>query len=537
VHISGNPSKVVNFGRIAVAGHRVKSLRRALACVVAALLMSGCGRDDAGTESPPAEDEPAWVDSATSSPGVMEALPEQFLDVWEPWFGDLDGMVERRKIRVLVPFGGYQFYYVDGQPRGAMVELLHKLESFLNKELDRRHIRVFVIPVPVSRDYLVPYLLQGHADLVAADLTVTAERAKLVHFSRPLLTGINEVIVTGPTAPALTDLDDLAGHEIVVRRSSSYYEHLDRLSARMRESGIEPPLIVPADELLEAEDLLAMAANGLIPMTVLDDYKAEFWATVFDGLTVRTDLPINEDGRIAWAMRPDATALADFVDRFLRLYGRGTMVGNDTFNRYLADANDVRCAMTYETLTRNTELARWLKTWGEEYGFDWLKLAAQGYQESRLDQSKRSPAGAVGVMQIKPSTAADPNVGIDDVTVLENNIEAAAKYMRFLTDRYFADVDELNRWLFGLAAYNAGPARVAKLRRETGQNGLDPARWFGNVEIAAARRIGRETVRYVSNVYTYYMGYKMSEARLIERRTRYGTSLNDCPAGGEAAGR
>ena len=160
-------------------------------------------------------------------------------------------------------------------------------------------------------------------------------------------------------------------------------------------------------------------------------------------------------------------------------------------------------------------------------------LAAQANQESRFRQDRKSPAGAVGIMQIKPSTAADRNVGIDDVSTVDGNVHAGAKYMRFLADRYFDDddIDDLNQWIFSLAAYNAGPARVARLRREARENGYDANRWFDNVEIIAARRIGRETVTYVSSVFKYYVGYQLTLARSNIVDERHGDALADCVAG------
>ena len=148
---------------------------------------------------------------------------------------------------------------------------------------------------------------------------------------------------------------------------------------------------------------------------------------------------------------------------------------------------------------------------GDEYEFDWLMLAALGYQESGLDQSVRSPAGAVGVMQILPTTAKDPNVGITDIDQIEHNIHAGTKYLRFLRDRYFndPDIDDINQTLFSFASYNAGPARVAKLRKEAAERGLDPNVWFGNVELISAKRIGRETTQYVSGIFKYYIAYKL----------------------------
>ncbi|MGB5056231.1 MAG: transglycosylase SLT domain-containing protein, partial [Nitrospirales bacterium] len=136
---------------------------------------------------------------------------------------------------------------------------------------------------------------------------------------------------------------------------------------------------------------------------------------------------------------------------------------------------------------------------------------ALGYQESMLDQRKRSSAGAIGVMQLLPSTARDPNVNIPNINKLEPNIHAGVKYLHFLHDRYFKDpnTSELNQWLFAIASYNAGPARIAKLRSEAPSMDLNPNKWFKNVEILAAKHIGRETVQYVSNIYKYFIAYRL----------------------------
>jgi membrane-bound lytic murein transglycosylase MltF len=505
--------------------------------VQAGLVLTACGDDN--REPSPEVDQGSVPSVVTADeevatppeqyPAVEDILPEPMSTLWLPWAGDIDGMIDRRIIRVLVPFGGYQYYYVRGRPRGAIVELLQKMEQHLNKELERRHIKVYVVPIPVSRDQLIPFLLGGHGDLIAADLTVTPARSELVTFSRPLLKGINEVVVTGPASPPIKTLGDLAGQEIFVRESSSYFEHLQKLNLLLAEDGLEEVLIRKADEMLEAEDLLEMVNAGMIPATVLDDYKAEYWKTVFPNIEIHNELSINDDGVIAWAMKKESNKLAEYVERFLRKNGRGTLVGNDTFNRYLADSTHVRCSMSPNGASEISELVHWFQYYGDEFGYDWLMLGAQGYQESHLKQSRRSHAGAVGVMQIKPSTAADPNVGVDDVTVLQNNIHAGAKYMRFLSDRYFSDgMDGVDQWLFSLAAYNAGPARVAKLRKEASESGLNRNLWFGNVEIIAGKRIGRETVNYVSSIYKYYVGYKLTNARLEEGRERYGTELTGC---------
>ena len=464
------------------------------------------------------------------SPSIDDILPLPYREIWAPWTGDLEGMTERRMIRVVVPYGGYMFYYHGGEPRGAAWELTKRLETYLNDQLGRRNVRVFVVVIPLSRDQLIPALLEGHADLIAADLTITEMRRDDLKFTRPLLEGVNEVVVTGSAAGEIETLGDLAGRKVHVRASSSYYEHLTGFAASMRDRGLEPPQIVQVDELLETEDLLDLANAGMIDITVLDDYKAEFWAGVFPNIEVRADLVIHEGGKIAWAVRKDSPNFLARLDAFLRDYGRGTLVGNDTYNRYLSDANDLRCGGDVVNGERLEELALIFRQYGELYELDWLKLAAQGFQESRLRQDSRSDSGAIGVMQIKPSTASDPNVGIEDVSDVDGNVHAGTKYMRFLMDRYFSDenIDDFNRWLLALAAYNAGPSRVINLRNEAQRNGYDPDVWFDNVEIIAARRIGSETVTYVSNIFKYYTGYQMAFARLTEAERRFGNAVGSC---------
>ena len=506
----------------------------AMRLIIPLLFLAACAEEGppagSGEDLPRTDDMAAEIEELPVNPSTGELLPMPFAVIWAPAVVNYEQMIERRVIRVVVPYGGYQFYYDEGRPRGAIYELVQRFEAFLNEQLGRRNVKVYVVVIPVSREELLPALEMGHADLVAADLTITAERSAQFEFSRPTLTGINEVIVTGPAAAPVSTIEDLAGREIAVRASSSYFEHLQGLADQFRERGLEPPIVRLVDELLEAEDLLEMLDAGMLEMTVLDDYKAEFWADVFPNIVVRDDLVINEGGSIAWVTRRDTPELMATINQFLSRYGKGTLVGNDTFNRYLKDANRVRCAHSGQSTERTEELAAIFQKYGERYDFDWLMLAAQGFQESGLQQDRRSPAGAVGIMQIKPSTAADRNVGIDDVSTTDNNIHAGARYMRFLADRYFSDagITELNQWLLSLAAYNAGPAKVASMRREAAADGHNPDVWFDNVEIIAARRIGRETVTYVSNIFKYFIGYQIIRERGDIRSQRHGDTLQAC---------
>jgi membrane-bound lytic murein transglycosylase MltF len=502
--------------------------------VVLVFLLVGCNPQAPVDEEPdvPAAAAPPEIPVADIplSPPVDELLPADLQNFWNPWHGDFDGMAERRVIRVLTTYGGYQFYYKDGRPQGAIYDMLRALENYLNDELNRGNVRIYVVPIPVSRDQLIPSLLEGHGDLIASDLTPTLERKAQIDFTRPILDDIDEVVVMGSTVAPVERIEDLSGRRILVRESSSYYEHLQSLSETFSEKQLPPPELVTADELLEAEDIIEMISLGEAEMTVMDDYKAEFWAGVLPDIVVRKDLAIKSGGSVAWALRRESPLFAQQLEAFLRKYGKGSLFGNDTYNRHLAAAARARCKNS-AAVTENVEhLISLFTKYGEQYTIDWLRLAAQAYQESGLRQNRVSPAGAVGIMQIKPSTAADRNVNIKNVTELENNIHAGTKYLRFIADRYYGgeDIDELNQWLLSLAAYNAGPARIARYRREAIKKGYDASVWFDNVEIIAAQRIGRETVTYVSNIFKYYVAYQLVEERRRVHNERFGGLLVAC---------
>ncbi len=428
------------------------------------------------------------------------------------WTGDFDGMVERHRIRALVPYNKIMYFFDQGRQRGATYELLKAFERQVNKDLKKRTLKVELVFIPVNRDELIPGLLEGRGDIAAGNLTITPARRKLVDFSIPLRNDVSEIVVSGPTAPRLERLYDLSGQTVQVRKSSSYYESLLRLNGLFEKAGLAPVDLAIASEHLEDSDLLEMVNAGLVPMIVIDNHKAEFWAQVFDDIRLHPEIAVNRGGRIAWAFRKGSPKLKKVVDAFIRKHRKGTLLGNILLERYYKDTKYVKNALSPNALDKFKATVGLIRKYASRYGFDWLIVAALGYQESGLDHSKRSKDGAVGVMQVLPSTAQDPNVAIDNIEELEANIHAGVRYLHFLHNRYFKDasVDQLNQWLFTFAAYNAGPATVAKLRREAPKMGLDPNKWFRNVEYVAAKRIGRETVQYVSNIYKYYLAYSLA---------------------------
>ena len=84
--------------------------------------------------------------------------------------------------------------------------------------------------------------------------------------------------------------------------------------------------------------------------------------------------------------------------------------------------------------------------------------------------------------------------------------------LRHITDMYFNDpaINQVDKTLFTFASYNAGQNRIVRLRKKAAEDGLDPNKWFGNVELEVAKDIGQETVTYVDNIYKYYVAYKLT---------------------------
>ena len=486
---------------------------RAPLVVLALVLVAGLGACDRAPG--PAAEKSA---GATPAPSDTESAPPGPAAVGT-WTDDFDGMKDRRLVRMLVAYSK-TFYFIDkGTQRGSTYELGMLLEKALNAGTKDRARPIRVVFIPTSRDQLLPALAAGRGDIAAANLTITPERLELVDFSAPIAGDVSEILVTpaGTTAPA--SAEGLSGAKVHVRRSSSYYSSLVRLNTRLKALGKAPVEIVPADENLEDEDILEMVNAGLIPATIVDSHIATFWKQIFETIELHPDVRVREGGEVAWAIRKDSPQLKQVVDTFIAKNRKGSATGNDILNRYLKSTKWVKNATADADMKRLREVTDLFKKYSDQYGFDWLLVAAQGYQESGLDQSTRSRVGAIGVMQVMPATARDRNVNIPNIHELEPNIHAGVKYLRFMVNEYFDEpgIDRVNRHLFAFASYNAGPNRIQRLRRVAADEGLDPNKWFNNVEVVVAREVGRETVQYVSNIYKYYLAYKLVVEKTRER--------------------
>ena len=479
-----------------------------------AMTAGACGGGAPGTPAAETAQTPvapaAEGEEPLPPPAFETELPEGVRAILtNPFTGDFDDMVARRMIRVGVTFNR-TYYFVDkGVQRGVAYEMGKAFEDQLNTRLKTGNRRIHVVFVPLPRDLLAAALTKGKVDLVVAQVTIRPDLQAQVDFSRPTRTNVSEVVVTGLGAPAITSADDLSGQDVYVRKDSKYHESVVALNGRLKAAGRPPAVIRDVPGNLEDDDILEMVNAGIIPITVADDYFAQFWKKVFTNLAVHDTAALRTGASLAVPFRKNSPRLAAELNAFLANYGLGTAFGNTIEKRYLAGTKFAKNATSEAERKKFQALVELFRKYSGQYQLDFLLMAAQGYQESGLDQNAKSHVGAVGVMQVMPATGKDLNVG--DITKVEPNIHAGVKYVRFVIDQYFKDepMDSLNKGLFAFASYNAGPGRVRQLRREAGKRGLDPNVWFGTVEQIASERIGRETVTYVSNIYKYYVAYRL----------------------------
>jgi membrane-bound lytic murein transglycosylase MltF len=505
-------------------GPRIANRRVAVATGLAALLslcVLSCSSKTSPEQAPaPAAQENAAVQqeppttpkNAADQPVASgdEDLPPI---VKTSWKGDLDEMVRRRVVRVLVPFRRPEFFYMEGRPAGILQEAFQELETVLNTKYKTTAAnRILVALLPTSMDRLQERMTGGFGDIAAASISITEAHKAFADFTIPTVTGMKIIAVTGPGAPELKSVEDLSGKEVWVMPQTRMKKDLEDLNARFKSQGKAPVRISETDPVLEPGDVMELVNAGVYPIALMQSFQAEFWAQVFDNIKPHMDLALAEDQQLGWAIQKGTPRLKAFLDEFIKTHGVGTAFGNTVMRRYLKEGKYVRNATEVSEMKKFQATMPYFKKYSAQYNLDYLLMAAQGYQESRLDQSVKSRVGAVGIMQVLPSTAASTPVKIANIETEENNIHAGARLMNFLIEDYFNEpgLDLRNRMLFAMASYNAGPTKIGRCRTLAKDMGYDPNQWFNNVEVAAAKVIGRETTQYVANIYKYYICYRLA---------------------------
>jgi membrane-bound lytic murein transglycosylase F len=433
---------------------------------------------------------------------VEKALTSHQDDAYK---ADLDEIKKRKVLRVLTRNAASCFFIYRGEQLGFEYELA---KSFA-KELD---VRLEII-VPPTREALISYLLEGKGDLIAAGLTITPERQKLVDFTDPYFQN-SELVIVPASDTTTKELKDLKGKKISVRKSSSYYENLAK---RQKELGFQID-VVPED--VETEEILRQVGEGKLAATIADSNIVDIELTYSD--KIRSVGPLGDPATLGWAMRTDQPALRSFANEFMKKTYRG-MFYNMTVTKYFKNAKNMRTAASEQRSDKEGQLSPFdaiVKKYAKQYELDWRLVTSQMYQESKFDPGAKSWVGALGLMQVMPQTAKE--LKIEDVVSPEGGIHAGVKLLARYAKLFDSPtIKEKHKIRFALAAYNCGPGHVFDARRVAKDQGLDPDKWFGNVEkamlmlenpkLAKSARYGfcrcSEPVKYVSEIQTRYDAY------------------------------
>ncbi len=443
---------------------------------------------------------------------AVQELLSQLSRLSDTYYDDLPGLLKRKTIRVLTIYSLTSYFLSNGRGNGFEYSLLKDYQRFLNRNKAPGALRVVVEFIPVHDNLLIPCLKAGLGDIVAAGLTITPELNREVDFTEPYLDNIYEVLVGNKNTKQINEFSDLAGRQIYVRRVSSYYEGLGRLNEKLRALGLDPVSIIKAEDFLTSEDIMEMVNAGIIDLSITESHLANLWSQVLPNLVTYEQIPLQTGRSIAWMVRENNPILQASLNEFIRGHKKGTLYGNIYFSRYFRKTEWIKNPLTSDDGARFSQYTPLFKKYGAMYGIDWMLLAALAYQESGMKHSSRSPAGAMGLMQVMPATAMDKPVAIENVHLLENNIHAGTKYLAWLRDTYFTDENmaPTERIRYSLASYNAGPSMIRRARSLAAKMGYDPNHWFRHGEIGALKLIGEETVRYVSNINKYYLAYSLA---------------------------
>lgn len=422
------------------------------------------------------------------------------------YIGDFDVLQKKGVVRVLVS-GDVGFYHIEnGKPKGILAEQIH----YFQRTLKVRDPLLRVQVIPVERSELLSALNQGRGDIAVANLTVTKERKQLVDFSIPFRSDIDELLVTNHSTPLITDITQLQGKEVWLKQNSSYISSVHTVNKQLEQNGMVPIYIHLLNNNIQDLELLDLIKRGKITATIVDSHKLELWGNLEQDIRIHRDLAFRHNADIAWAIRKNNPQLKAQIDQYLQDSKQGTLLGNVIDNRYLESISWMNRASNALQNEEREKLEELFVAYGEKYEINWLILLAMAFQESGLDNTKISHRGAVGIMQVMPKTARDWYVDIDDVYDLESNIHAGSKYLRFIYDRYFdlPELSEIDKIHFSLAAYNAGPAKIRRMRVLAAKQGFDPNKWFNHVEVIARKNISQEPVKYVANINRYFTIYQ-----------------------------
>lgn len=420
-------------------------------------------------------------------------------------------MLSLGEVRMGVPYE--RVTYVDSKNHilGSSPEIAKYLSKFLSNKY-KKTIRVSLVPTTPGK--LVDLLDQGKADFVLIyphQYEKQLESGKYLRYSRPHFEE-SLIVSTAGSAP-ISSLLDLSGQDICVSRLKDT-SALDDANRKLISSGKKPINIYQDKHVLDDEDFLQMLDGKLISHTYVAKWKANLWKPLFTNIQINeaTQIPDGSPGDLV--VTEENKALAEDIINYAASPDLEEALNVYRKNEFAIRKNALKSPVTPAEWKRFEGMHSYFRMYGSQNRLDPLFLAGLGFQESMLNQNAISPSGAIGVMQLLPSTGESLHVG--NIHQLEPNIHAGAKYISSLLYALTieGDLSDHERSLFAVAAYNAGPNNIRKARELAGKMGFDPNKWFGNVEMATAKLFGSETFLYVRNVYKYYVTYDIRQRNI-----------------------
>ena len=429
---------------------------------------------------------------------------------------------DRGKLIAIMDYNSTDYFIYRGEPMGFQYEKLKMFSNYLGVDLEIR--------VAKSLDMAFHELELGEADVIAMGLTVTKERSEFMDFTEPILQTRQMLVQRKPEnwrkMRSFEEIDgnlirnplQLAGKTVYVQDGSAYVERLQNLSEE-----IGSPIIVTEDPVLEVEQLIDAVAKGDIEYTICDEHLANFYERVYPDLDIKTAVSFPQN--LAWAVRQDSDSLKSVMNTWLKEFN-STATAKFLVDKYYNSPRTAFMARSEHVSFNGGKISRYdeyLRELSRKYDFDWRLLASLVYQESQFKSNAKSWAGAFGLMQMMPATAA--LFDIDSTSSEKEQLEAGIRYIKVLDrelPRSIKDPDE--RIKFILASYNVGIAHVLDARRLAEKHGKDPNVWEDNVDYYVLNKSnpkyynddvvqfgyarGKETYDFVIEVLERYEHYK-----------------------------
>lgn len=395
---------------------------------------------------------------------------------------DLDEIKESGVLKALTIYSGTTYFLYKGRPMGFEYELLERLASDLDVELE--------MIVAKDENKLIELLQKGEGDLLAYGYTITESRKKRINFTTPLylshqvliqrkpenwrrmkLHEIKNYLVTNPV--------ELIGDTISVKQNSSYASRVKNLSYELGGEIVIDTL----EGTLSTDKIIKMVADGDIKYTIADENIAFINSSYYPILDISTSLSLSQ--RIGWAVRKRDTQLLANVNQWLE-NAKKTTDYHVIYNKYFKNKrlykkrvksdfysiNENKISPYDDIIKKNADIINW----------DWKLLASVAYQESQFKPNRDSWAGASGLMQIMPATARE--LGVTDPYNPNQSLKAGAKYLDQMMQSHKNIKDSVQQIKFALGSYNSGLYHVKDAQKLAEKQGLDPLVWDNNVELA-----------------------------------------------------